>query len=86
MIVGQSGSGKSYYLNMYMKNYKKAYKNKRPIYFFIRFILYAVVIFFELNLYILCPYLLFIIIHPYIIKINHYFQNQIIFLEVHSII
>jgi len=34
MIVGQSGSGKSYYLNQYMKNYKKAYKNKRPIYFF----------------------------------------------------
>lgn len=33
MIVGQSGSGKSYYLNQYMKNYKKAYKNKRPIYF-----------------------------------------------------
>lgn len=34
MIVGQSGSGKSYYLNQYMKNYKKACKNKRPIYFF----------------------------------------------------
>jgi len=33
MIVGQSGSGKSYYLNQYMKNYKKAYKNKKPIYF-----------------------------------------------------
>jgi GTPase SAR1 family protein len=34
MIVGQSGSGKSYYVNQYMKNFKKAYKNKRPIYFF----------------------------------------------------
>jgi hypothetical protein len=33
MIVGQSGSGKSYYLNQYMKNYKKAFKNKKPIYF-----------------------------------------------------
>jgi len=34
LIVGQSGSGKSWYLNEYMKNYKKAYKNKRPIYWF----------------------------------------------------
>lgn len=34
LIVGASGSGKSYYLNQYLKNYKKAYKNKRPIYFF----------------------------------------------------
>lgn len=34
MIVGQSGSGKSYYLNQYMNNYKKAYNGKRPIYFF----------------------------------------------------
>jgi GTPase SAR1 family protein len=34
LIVGQSGSGKSWYLNEYFKNYKKAYKNKRPIYFF----------------------------------------------------
>lgn len=33
MIVGASGSGKSYYVNQYMKNYKKAYK-KRDIYFF----------------------------------------------------
>jgi GTPase SAR1 family protein len=33
MIVGQSGSGKSYYLNQYIKNYAKAYKNKRSIYF-----------------------------------------------------
>ncbi len=33
MIVGQSGSGKSFYLNQYLTNYKKAYKNKRPIYF-----------------------------------------------------
>ena len=33
MIVGASGSGKSYYVNMYMNNYRKAFK-KRPIYFF----------------------------------------------------
>jgi ABC-type lipoprotein export system ATPase subunit len=31
MIVGQAGSGKSYYLNQYMQNYKKAYGKKRNI-------------------------------------------------------
>lgn len=34
LVAGASGSGKSYYVNQYIKNYKKAYKNKRPIYFF----------------------------------------------------
>jgi hypothetical protein len=33
LIAGASGSGKSYYVNQYIKNYRKAYK-KRPIYFF----------------------------------------------------
>ena len=32
MIVGQSGSGKTHYLNQYISNYKKAYK-KRKVYF-----------------------------------------------------
>ena len=34
MIVGASGSGKSYYVDKYAANYKKAYKGKRPVYFF----------------------------------------------------
>jgi nucleoside-triphosphatase THEP1 len=33
MITGQSGSGKSYYANKYIAEYKKAFK-KNPIYFF----------------------------------------------------
>ena len=36
MITGASGSGKSYWTNNYMKEYKKCYK-KNPIYFFSKY-------------------------------------------------